>query len=83
MIAIFLYIHFGLINQSISVYEIDEPARQLILIKTVSSTFGNLEQTILNLSEEFETKYINILNDKEFEQELINKHGLAKWEELF
>lgn len=83
MIAIFLYINFGLINQSISVYEIDEPEKQLILIKTVSSTFDNLEQTILNLSKEFETKYINILNDKEFEQELINKHGLAKWEELF
>lgn len=83
MNVIFIYLRLGVINQSISIYHVDEPAKQLSLIKTTSSSLENLEKSILNLTKEYDAEYINILNDKILQKEIIEKYNLKEWEELF
>lgn len=83
MNVIFIYLRLGVINQSISIYHVDEPAKQLSLIKTVYSSLEDLENSILKLTKEFNTEYINILNDKILQKEIVEKNNLKEWEELF
>ena len=83
MNVIFIYLRLGIINQSISIYHVDEPAKQLNLIKTIYSSLEDLENSILKLTKEFDTEYINILNDKVLQKEIIEKYNLKEWEELF
>ena len=83
MNVIFIYLRIGVINQSISIYHVDEPAKQLSLIKTIYSSLEDLENSILKLTKEFNTEYINILNDKMLQKEIAEKYNLKEWEELF
>ena len=81
MLVFFCYLRAGVLEQVISVYEVDEPARQLYLVKTEHCL--DIEKKLIELSKIYDTKYINILNDKELEKHLIDTYDFKKWEELF
>ena len=82
MLVLFIYIQQGLREQKISVYQVDNANRMLHLQETVLCTFEDLEKTIIDTTERLNTKYINILNDKEMQNDLVEKYDLIGWEDL-
>ena len=82
MLVLFLFIQQGLREQKISIYEIDNINKILHLQRTVLCPFEDLEKTIVDTAQELNTKYINILNDKEMQKDLVEKYNLIGWEDL-
>ena len=83
MVVLFVYIRLGVMTQQISVYHADFATQQLSILKSVPCSLENLELKMVEVANEYKTKYINILNDKDLENMLIDKYNFKKWEELF
>ena len=81
MICLLIYIRYGLAQQTITAYSVEE-GNQLTVIREHKCPIENLESKILELSNFYKTHYISILNDKEFEQELKDKYSFRTLEEL-
>lgn len=80
---VLVYLKYGVLNQSISVYNIDESTGQLSMLDGVSAPMSDLESTILSLSKKHKANYINILNDKELEKEYIEKYNFKTLEDYY
>ena len=74
-------IKMGVINQLIQVFSINETLAGMLYQTEKTCTIDNLENTIQELNKEYPNLYINILNDKEIEDEISKKLNIPKWEE--
>ena len=74
-------IKFGVINQLIQVYSINEAIAGMLYLTEKTCSIDNLENTIQELNKEYSNLYINILNDKEIENEISKNLNIPKWEE--
>ena len=79
MYLIMSYIHFGVIEQQIQVYLLNDT--QMTMVEAVYATLDKLEQTFVELAEKYQTSYIKIPNNEEIEEELAKKYNFIIFEE--
>lgn len=79
--VVLLSIRHGIMNQLLQIFFVNDAIAGMTYLTEVLSTIEELENTIQRLNEEYPNLYINILNDKELENEISKKLNIPKWED--
>ena len=79
--VVLLSVKPGVMLQLLQIFFVNDATAGMIYLREVLSTIEELENTIQTLNEEYSNLYINILNDKELENEISKNLNIPKWED--